>query len=52
MGFGAVTSAGCNVTHILTGLPLLSFGSLLGSISIALGAWLMAYLMFVRPNQY
>ncbi|MBN2045961.1 MAG: YeeE/YedE family protein [Anaerolineales bacterium] len=51
MGFGAVTSAGCNVTHILSGLPLLSFGSLLGSISIALGAWLMAYLIFVRPNQ-
>jgi uncharacterized membrane protein YedE/YeeE len=51
MGFGAVTSSGCNVTHILSGLPLLSIGSVLGSISIALGAWLMAYLMFVRPNQ-
>jgi uncharacterized membrane protein YedE/YeeE len=51
MGFGAVTSSGCNVTHILSGLPLLSIGSILGSISIALGAWLTAYLMFVRPNQ-
>ena len=51
MGFGAVTSSGCNVTHILTGLPQLSLGSVLGSISIALGAWLMAYILFVRPNQ-
>ena len=51
MGFGAVTSSGCNVTHILSGLPLLSIGSILGSISIALGAWFMAYMMFVRPNR-
>jgi hypothetical protein len=50
MGFGAVCAAGCNVTHILSGLPLLSFGSLLAAISIALGAWLAAYLIFVRPQ--
>ncbi|MBN1451716.1 MAG: YeeE/YedE family protein [Anaerolineales bacterium] len=50
MGFGAVTSAGCNVTHILSGLPQLGIGSLVGAISIVLGAWLMAYLIFVRPQ--
>jgi len=50
MGFGAVTSAGCNVTHIVSGLPQLGIGSLLGSISIVLGAWLAAYLIFVRPQ--
>ena len=50
MGFGAVTSGGCNVTHILSGLPQLSIGSVLGSISIALGAWFMAWLIFVRPQ--
>ena len=51
MGFGAVTSAGCNVTHILSGLPQLSIGSLWAAISIALGAWVAAYMIFVRPNK-
>ncbi len=50
MGFGAVTSAGCNVTHILSGIPQLGIGSLVGAISIVLGAWLMAWLIFVRPQ--
>ncbi|MBN2388637.1 MAG: YeeE/YedE family protein [Anaerolineales bacterium] len=48
MGFGAVTSAGCNVTHILSGLPQLGIGSLVGALAIVLGAWLTAYLIFVR----
>jgi len=50
MGFGAVCSAGCNVTHILSGLPQLALGSLVASIAIVLGAWLTAYLIFVRPQ--
>ena len=50
MGFGAVTSGGCNVTHILSGLPQLGIGSLVGAIAIVLGAWLTAYLIFVRPQ--
>jgi hypothetical protein len=51
MGFGAVTSAGCNVTHILSGLPQLSIGSGVATVAIVLGAWLTSYLIFVRPNQ-
>lgn len=51
MGFGAVTSAGCNVTHILSGLPQLSIGSALATVAIALGAWVTSYLIFIRPNQ-
>jgi len=51
MGFGAVTSGGCNVTHILSGIPQLSIGSFVAAIAIALGAWATAYLMFVRPNK-
>lgn len=51
MGFGAVTSAGCNVTHILSGLPQLGIGSLVGAIAIVLGAWLMAWFIFVRPQK-
>jgi uncharacterized membrane protein YedE/YeeE len=50
MGFGAVTSGGCNVTHILSGIPQLSIGSFVAAIAIALGAWLTAYLIFVRPQ--
>jgi hypothetical protein len=50
MGFGAVCSAGCNVTHILSGLPQLAISSIVATISIVLGAWLTAYLIFVRPQ--
>jgi RsiW-degrading membrane proteinase PrsW (M82 family) len=49
MGFGAVCSTGCNIGHILSGIPQLSIGSLIAGTSIILGAWLAAYLMFVRP---
>ncbi len=51
MGFGAVTSGGCNVTHILSGIPQLGIGSFVAAISIMLGAWVTAYLIFVRPQQ-
>ena len=49
MGFGAVCSTGCNIGHILSGVPQLSIGSLIAGTSIVLGAWLAAYMMFVRP---
>jgi uncharacterized membrane protein YedE/YeeE len=51
MGFGAVTSGGCNIGHLLSGVPQLSLGSILAGLSIVAGAWLTAYLMFVRPQQ-
>ena len=49
MGFGASVSGGCNVGHILSGVPQLSLGSILGGASIILGCWVMAYFMFIRP---
>jgi uncharacterized membrane protein YedE/YeeE len=49
MAFGAVISSGCNIGHILSGVPMLSLGSILGGISIVMGAWVAAYFMFVRP---
>ncbi|HEY70709.1 MAG TPA: YeeE/YedE family protein [Anaerolineae bacterium] len=49
MGFGAVCSTGCNIGHVLSGIPQLSIGSLLAGLAIVLGSWLTAYLMFVRP---
>lgn len=49
MGFGAVVSGGCNVGHILSGVPQLSIGSILAGVSIILGCWTMAYFLFIRP---
>lgn len=51
MGFGAVCASGCNVGHILSGVPQLSVGSITSGTSIILGAWFAAYLLFVRPQQ-
>lgn len=49
MGFGAVVSGGCNIGHILSGVPQLSIGSIVGGLSIVAGGWTMAYFMFIRP---
>lgn len=49
MSFGAVVSGGCNIGHILSGVPQLSIGSIVGGVSIILGGWIMAYFMFIRP---
>ncbi len=48
MGVGAVTAAGCNIGNLLSGIPQLSVGSILTSIFIILGTWIMAYLLFMR----
>jgi len=50
MGFGAVTSGGCNIGHLLSGIPQLSLGSILAGVSIFLGAWAASYVMFVLPQ--
>lgn len=49
MGFGAVVSNGCNIGHILSGVPQLSIGSIVGGLSIIAGGWTMAYFLFIRP---
>ena len=51
MGFGAVTAAGCNIGNLLSGVPMLSVGSLVTSAFIILGCWLMAYLLFMREKE-
>jgi len=51
MAFGAVTSGGCNIGHILSGVPILSIGSIVGGMSIILGAWATAYIIFIFPNR-
>lgn len=51
MGFGAVTSGGCNIGHLLSGVPQLSLGSILAGLSIVAGAWAASYVMFVLPQK-
>jgi uncharacterized membrane protein YedE/YeeE len=46
LGVGAVFSAGCNITNMLSGIPMLSVGSLTFTIFMILGVWLMAYIIF------
>lgn len=51
MGFGAVTAGGCNIGHILSGVPQLSIGSIVAGLSIVAGAWITGYLLFLRPER-
>jgi len=48
MGIGAVIGTACNVGHILSGVPQLSLGSILGTAFIVLGSWITTYIMFMR----
>jgi len=49
MGFGAVCSGGCNITHVLSGVPQLALSSILGGAFIIFGCWAAAWWMFLRP---
>ena len=49
MGFGAALGGGCNITHILTGVPQLALSSILNGAFIIFGCWALAYFWFVRP---
>jgi uncharacterized membrane protein YedE/YeeE len=48
MGVGAVIGTACNIGHILSGIPQLALGSILGGAFIILGCWVTAYIMFMR----
>jgi hypothetical protein len=49
MGVGAQIAGGCNIGHSMTGMSVLSLGSVVTTIGILLGAWVMAYILFIRP---
>ncbi len=51
MGFGAVTAMGCNIGNLLSGIPQLSVGSIVASVGIVLGCWLMAFLLFREKDE-
>jgi len=50
MGVGGSIAHGCNIGHGLTGLPLLSLGSLLATAAMAAGA-LLTWRLVLEPSQ-
>jgi len=51
MGYGSTTAGGCNIGHILSGVPQFSMGSIVAGLSIVTGAWTAGYLLFMRPQR-
>lgn len=48
MGFGAGVAAGCNIGHILSGLPHLALSSILATIFFVFGNWFMYWYLYAR----
>ncbi len=51
LGLGAVIAGGCNIGHILSGVPQLAVSSITAGTFIVLGAWAAAYFMFMRGEK-
>lgn len=51
LGIGAGIADGCNIGHTLSGIPLLSIGSIVTSISIFIGLYLIVYFRLVRNKE-
>ncbi|MGQ9551215.1 MAG: YeeE/YedE family protein [Candidatus Bathycorpusculaceae bacterium] len=48
LGIGAVIADGCNIGHILSGVPQLAIGSIIAGFSIIIGCWVTAYILLMR----
>ncbi|MBD3229509.1 MAG: YeeE/YedE family protein [Candidatus Lokiarchaeota archaeon] len=48
MGFGAAVAGGCNIGHGLSGVPMLSIGSIITLGFIIIGIWIVSYFLFMR----
>jgi len=48
LGIGAVIADGCNIGHILSGVPQLAISSILSGLFIIFGCWITAYLLLMR----
>lgn len=49
MGVGATMAGGCNVGQALTGFSTLSIASIVATIAIILGNWVMVYYVLIKP---
>lgn len=50
LGVGAVTSGGCNITHVISGIPQLSIGSIISGLAIFGTIYLFIYFKFLRQS--
>ena len=48
MGFGAAVAGGCNIGHGLSGVPMLSIGSIVTLACIIVSIWIVSYFLFMR----
>ena len=48
LGIGAVIADGCNIGHILSGVPQLAIGSIIAGFSIIMGCLVTAYILLMR----
>jgi uncharacterized membrane protein YedE/YeeE len=48
LGIGAVIANGCNIGHVLSGVPQLAISSVIAGFSIIMGCWVAAYLLLMR----
>ncbi|MDH3393020.1 MAG: YeeE/YedE family protein [Desulfobulbaceae bacterium] len=46
MGFGARMSSGCNIWHLMGGIPIFAISSLLFVIGLSVGTWIGAKILF------
>lgn len=51
LGLGAIIAGGCNIGHILSGVPQLAVSSIVAGTFIVLGGWTAAYFMFMRGEK-
>ncbi len=51
LGLGAIIAGGCNIGHILSGVPQLAVSSIVAGTFIILGGWTAAYFMFMRGEK-
>lgn len=50
MGFGAVMAGGCNIGHVLTGVPQLAVSSIIAGVFFVLGNWTATWFMYERES--
>jgi hypothetical protein len=48
LGIGAVIANGCNIGHILSGVPQLAISSIIFGFFVIIGCWATAYLLLMR----
>ena len=51
MGFGAATAGGCNIGHMLVGVPQFALSSITATVFFVMGNWAMVWFMYMRKKE-